>query len=166
MVTVLIECKDAELPLARTLAALVSGAVEGLIREVVVLDGGSMDGTLGVADAAGCSLYRQWNMGEVIAKARGAWLLVLEAGARPQAGWIGEVGEYMIHGRHPAAFSPSTLFNKPLLKRVFGQSTPLEYGLLLKKPIETVASDMALSDFVRGRAKRLRSEIIPAWAVS
>ena len=51
MISVFIECKDQEKALAVTLAALVHGAVEGLVAEVVILDQGSRDGT---ALLAGC----------------------------------------------------------------------------------------------------------------
>jgi len=37
-----------------TLSALVSGAAAGIVRDVVLADGGSKDETEAVADAAGC----------------------------------------------------------------------------------------------------------------
>ena len=54
MISVLIETKDGEEGLARTLATLVGGAVEGVVREVIVCDKGSTDHTHSVAEHAGC----------------------------------------------------------------------------------------------------------------
>ena len=83
MVTVLMECRDQEQPLARSLAALVPGAVEGLIREVLVLDRGSTDGSARVAEAAGCSFLKDTDVGAALARARSDWIFLLEPGARP-----------------------------------------------------------------------------------
>ncbi len=41
MLTIIMECRDDEAELAQTLSALVSGAVEGIVRDVIVLDHGS-----------------------------------------------------------------------------------------------------------------------------
>lgn len=63
MLTVIMECRDHEPELAHTLSALVTGAVEGLVSDVVILDHGSRDGSSRVADAAGCRFYGQWDIG-------------------------------------------------------------------------------------------------------
>jgi glycosyltransferase involved in cell wall biosynthesis len=55
MISVLIETKDDEEGLARTLSTLIGGAVEGLVREVIVCDRGSTDQTHKVAEHAGCA---------------------------------------------------------------------------------------------------------------
>ena len=88
MLTVIMECHDQEPELAQTLSVLVAGAVEGLVSDVIVLDHGSQDGSSMVADAAGCRFYPQWDMKDVLAKARGEWLLLVEPGARLGHGWI------------------------------------------------------------------------------
>ena len=56
MLSVIIPTLNCERALALTLAMLVPGAVSGMVREVVLADGGSTDATLEVADAAGCSV--------------------------------------------------------------------------------------------------------------
>ncbi len=56
MFAVVIPTLDDEEPLALTLAALVPAAAEGIVREVVVVDGGSSDRTRDVADATGCAV--------------------------------------------------------------------------------------------------------------
>ncbi|TIT31983.1 MAG: glycosyltransferase, partial [Mesorhizobium sp.] len=54
MLSVLIQTLNDEERLARTLASLIGGAVEGVVRDVVVCDGGSTDQTHRVAEHAGC----------------------------------------------------------------------------------------------------------------
>jgi glycosyltransferase involved in cell wall biosynthesis len=54
MLSVVIETNNDEDALARTLASLVSAAVEGVVREVIVCDRGSTDRTHLVAEHAGC----------------------------------------------------------------------------------------------------------------
>jgi len=91
MISVLIECKDQDKALAVTLAALVHGAVEGLVAEVVILDRGSRDGTAQLADAAGCRFLDNPDLRDVVRSARGDWLLLIEPGARPLLGWVDPV---------------------------------------------------------------------------
>lgn len=70
MLSVVIPTENSEEGLARTLASLVPAAAEGVVREVVVVDAGSKDGTRIVADAAGCSL----------AEGTGGWMARVTAG--------------------------------------------------------------------------------------
>jgi glycosyltransferase involved in cell wall biosynthesis len=101
MLTVVIATQDCEEPLARTLAALVPGAADGVIGDVVVVDAGSADGTTVVADAAGCTLVA--SSGPLGARLRrGAeagrghrFLMFLRPGAVLEPGWHREVGAYL-----------------------------------------------------------------------
>ena len=54
MISVIIATNESEQLLVPTLAALVPGAMAGIVREVIVADAGSRDGTAAVADVAGC----------------------------------------------------------------------------------------------------------------
>jgi hypothetical protein len=54
MISVLIQTHNDEEALARTLASLVGGSIEGVVREVIVCDRGSIDQTRLVAEHAGC----------------------------------------------------------------------------------------------------------------
>jgi glycosyltransferase involved in cell wall biosynthesis len=72
--------------LTATLAALAPAAVDGLVRQVIVADGGSSDETLAVADDAGADVV-SGALSATVAAARQPWVLVLAAGARPQVGW-------------------------------------------------------------------------------
>jgi len=98
MISVVIPTLDAEAGLGRTLAALVPAAVEGLVREVVVVDGGSADRTLEIADAAGADILRagrgrglQLRAGA--GRARFPWLLFLHADTELERGWEREAAQ-------------------------------------------------------------------------
>jgi hypothetical protein len=166
MLTVVLECQDQEPELAQTLSVLVAGAVEGLVSDVVVLDHGSRDGTLRVADAAGCRFHSQWDITDVVRSARGEWLLFVEPGARPQAGWIDEISEYVALNRQPARFTASRGYRRPFFQRLGRAVPPLELGFLMPKAqaVATAKSGMRLGEFAKGQKPRqLSSEMIPAW---
>ncbi len=168
MLTVIMECRDQEPELAHTLSALVTGAVEGLVSDVVILDHGSRDGSSRVADAAGCRFHGQWDIEDVVRSARGRWLLLIEPGARPQTGWIDEIMEYVAVCSQPARFSPSRYHRPSLLSRLLRRAAPLENGYLLNKndAVAVVRSGMALSDLAGGqKPRRLNAELAPAWAL-
>jgi cellulose synthase/poly-beta-1,6-N-acetylglucosamine synthase-like glycosyltransferase len=166
MLTVLMECRDQEAELAQTLSILVSAAVEGLVSDVIVLDHGSRDGSSRVADAAGCRFHTHWDIKDVLRSARGEWLLLMEAGARPQSGWIDEAMEYLALNRQSARFSPSRNYRRPFFKRIGRAVPPLEYGLLVPKrhAIAVAKSGMSLEALAKGeKTVKLASEMIPAW---
>jgi rSAM/selenodomain-associated transferase 2 len=92
MISVIIPTLDAEDGLARTLSALVPAAVDGLVREVIVIDGGSSDATAAIADEAGATfVVKSGGRGyQLIAGARRArfpWLLFLHADTVLESGW-------------------------------------------------------------------------------
>jgi hypothetical protein len=165
MLTVLMETRNNEAEIAHSLAALVTGAVEGLVRDVVLLDHGSQDGSSRVADAAGARFCQNWDMAALVGAARGDWLLLLEPGARPIGRWVDDVAEYMALGRAPARFSPSPIDERSLVSKILSRASPLEFGLLLPRPqaVSMARSGMALEDFARARPiRKMRCELIPA----
>lgn len=168
MLTVIMECRDQEPELAHTLSTLVSGAVEGLISDVIVLDHASSDGSSRVAEAAGCRFHTDWDIQDIVASARGDWILMMEAGSRPQSGWIEDILEYTSLNTQPARFSPSRHYRPSLLARFTRRSPPLEYGLLVGKQqaMSIAKSGMPLADFARAqKARRLSAELIPSWVL-
>lgn len=167
MLTIIMECRDNEAELAQTLSALVCGAVEGVVRDVIVLDRGSRDGSAAVADAAGCRFLTDWELADVLRSARGDWLLLLEPGARPLAGWVDAVIDHAAVDPAPACFSGARSYRRPFLQR-FGRMPPLERGYLVSKrqAAATARAGMGLADIARGgKARSLAAEIVPAWAV-
>jgi glycosyltransferase involved in cell wall biosynthesis len=100
MLSVVIATENAERSLVPTLAALVPGAMAGVVREVIVADAGSDDATATIADAAGCRIdVLQAPLGERLrqaaASARAAWLLFLRPGAVPDATWTEEARRFI-----------------------------------------------------------------------
>ena len=83
MITAIIETENEEVSLAHALAALVPAATEGLLRDVIVVDRGSHDGTRLVADAAGCTIIDAAEESDArraaVDRARGDWLLFTPA---------------------------------------------------------------------------------------
>jgi glycosyltransferase involved in cell wall biosynthesis len=100
MLSVIIATQDSERLLLPTLAALIPGATEGLISEVIVADGGSRDDTAFVAEVAGCNfLAIEGTLGgrlkKAAAAARAPWLLFLRPGIILDTVWIGEARRFV-----------------------------------------------------------------------
>jgi len=167
MLTVLIETRNHEEALARSLAALVPAAVEGFVREVIVCDRGSTDHTHYVAEHAGCHFLAEGGIAAGIRQAKGEWLLLLEPGARLADGWTEEVAIHAARQTIPARFSRARADRTPFLARMFAARRPLAEGLLITrrqalalsgkgKDAEAIAGGLA--------AKRLPAEILVAAA--
>lgn len=101
MISVIIPTFNSEIALAQTLAALVSAAADGVVREVIVVDAGSSDHTHKVADAAGCEWREshgprsQQLMTGAAAVRRGEWLLFLSPDTVLETGWHHEVQAFV-----------------------------------------------------------------------
>lgn len=100
MISVIIPTLNAESGLAAALSALVPAMVDGLVREVIVVDGGSTDRTLAIADQAGTRVVtsqpgrgRQLRAGAEAA--RFPWLLFLHADTVLEPGWEREVSAFV-----------------------------------------------------------------------
>jgi rSAM/selenodomain-associated transferase 2 len=96
MISVVVPTLNSEAGLPATLAALVTAAVDGLVREVIVVDGGSRDGTAAIADQTGARLIvsargRGNQLAAGAREARFPWLLFLHADTVLEDGWEREV---------------------------------------------------------------------------
>lgn len=92
MISVVIPTLNAESGLAAALIALVPATVDGLVREVIIVDGGSTDRTLEIVDQAGATLVRSGpgrgrQLAAGAAAARMPWLLFLHADTILEPGW-------------------------------------------------------------------------------
>jgi len=105
MLSVVIETNNHEEALARTLSALVSAAVEGMVRDVLVLGRGSTDDTASVAEHSGCVFLADADLTSALQQARGDWLLLLRPGARLVEGWSEEVRRHIAAAGTPACFT-------------------------------------------------------------
>ncbi len=100
MISVVIPTRDAEQTLAPVLAALIPAAVDGFIREVIVVDGGSSDRTLMIAENTGVEIVttapgrgRQLRLGAK--RARFPWLLFLHSDTELAQGWEQAAASFM-----------------------------------------------------------------------
>lgn len=99
-ISVVIPVLNDEAALATCLAGLFEGVQAGLIRELVVVDGGSDDGSVALAKEAGAMVVEtaasrggQLRLG--CAKAAGDWLMVLHADSDLDEGWSAAVGGHL-----------------------------------------------------------------------
>jgi rSAM/selenodomain-associated transferase 2 len=100
MITVVIPTLNAESGLAASLTALVPATVDGLVREVIIVDGGSSDRTLAIADQAGATMIKaEAGRGRQLAAgardARMPWLLFLHADTVLEPGWEREASAFI-----------------------------------------------------------------------
>ena len=96
MITVIFPTLDSQRALVPALSALVPGSAAGLVREVILADGGSRDDTEKIADIAGCHFLKGPHdpgarLRAAAHQARGPWLLFLDPAAMLQEGWMREV---------------------------------------------------------------------------
>jgi rSAM/selenodomain-associated transferase 2 len=92
MISVIIATQNSERTLPATLSALVPSAVDGIVRQVIVVDGGSTDQTTTIADLAGADVIstapgRGGQLAHGAARARFPWLLFLNADTVLNEGW-------------------------------------------------------------------------------
>jgi glycosyltransferase involved in cell wall biosynthesis len=120
MLTVIIPTFNSERTLAPTLAMLVQGAMSGLVREVVVADGGSTDATLEIADSAGCTLASPADGAATLggrlkataAAARAPWLLFLRPGTVLEVTWHDEAALFIDETEREGDVRSAAVFRK------------------------------------------------------
>jgi glycosyltransferase involved in cell wall biosynthesis len=100
MISVIIPTLNAERLLPRCFDSLIPAAVRGVVREVIVSDAGSSDGTLDIADGAGAHIVHarkgrgmQFIEGAAIAKSD--WLLFLHPETSLEPGWEVEAESFI-----------------------------------------------------------------------
>ncbi len=100
MITVIVPTLNAEAGLPSALTALVPAVVDGIVREVIVVDGGSTDRSCEIADHAGATVLRTGSgrggqLAEGAAQARFPWLLFLHADTVLDDGWHREAQAFI-----------------------------------------------------------------------
>jgi rSAM/selenodomain-associated transferase 2 len=160
-------------------AALLEGVEAGLIREMIVSDGGSSDGSCAVADALGA----QWITGDAsrggqlrrgCAQARGAWLLVVHADTQLSPGWSDAVQRHLARsdaGNFQLAFDGGGFAARfvagwaNLRSRLFGLPYG-DQGILVPRALYEAAGgyadiplmeDVALARALRGQLRGLEA---------
>lgn len=109
LISVIIPTLNAADALPRCLEALMQGLEAGLIRELIVVDGGSGDGTGAIAQAWGAQVLvapasRGGQLRIGCAAAKGEWLLILHADTVLDRGWADVLSRHIRTSRRPAWF--------------------------------------------------------------
>jgi hypothetical protein len=100
MLTIIIPTLNSERALVATLAPLIQGAMSGLVREVIIADGGSNDATVQVADLAGCTVLGSTatlgtRLHAAALAARAPWLMFLRPGIVLDPSWLDETSRFI-----------------------------------------------------------------------
>jgi rSAM/selenodomain-associated transferase 2 len=177
-ISVVIPSLNAAAALPACLAALVEGLQAGLIREVILSDGGSIDGTPQLAEGWGGEVIsgapsRGGQLRRGCEAARGEWLLVLHADTVLAPGWTDAVQDHMARGAGAAGWFRLRFDQRGLAPRLVAGWANLrsrfglpygDQGLLLPRalydavggyPDQPLMEDVALARALRGRLARL-----------
>lgn len=108
-ISVVIPTLNSGASLAQCLASLGAGLEAGIIRELIISDGGSTDETQQIADLAGAVLIkgtagRGAQIARGVAQAEGAWLLVLHADTVLEVGWADAVQAHVVRHSDKAGY--------------------------------------------------------------
>lgn len=108
-ISVVVPVLDAEASLAGCASALLEGIDAGLIRELIVSDGGSRDGTRAIAEELGAlwvsgPASRGGQIGRGCRHAQGEWLLILHADTQLQEGWSACVAAHLAQSKKAGYF--------------------------------------------------------------
>jgi hypothetical protein len=150
MLSVVIATHHSERALLPTLAALVSGAAAGIVREVIVADAGSRDATTAIADGAGCRVLvsaqgRGARLKAAADAARAPWLLFLRPGVILDTTWVDETRRFVedteLRGCadtraavfRASAFRPPLLEALALLRAALGAKPDASQTLVIAK---------------------------------
>ena len=107
MISVIVQTLNNERTLSACLAALVPAAVDAIVTEVIVVDGGSSDATLDIVEDAGAK--RADSVAAAAATAKSDWLLLLPATLRLETGWDAEAAAHVQNqGGRAARFRAAT----------------------------------------------------------
>jgi rSAM/selenodomain-associated transferase 2 len=136
MLSVIIPALNAERTLPRTLSALLPGMIDGVVREVILVDGGSTDDTIAIAEAAGVDIVRsergrgqQLMMGAE--RARHSWMLFLHADTALGDHWHQDVRRF-IQSTHATDLKPKAAAFKFAIDDIGVQARILEHAVGLR----------------------------------
>lgn len=185
-ISVIIPTLNAGEDLPACLMALGEGLNEGLIRELIVSDGGSSDTTLRTAESAGAQVVtgppsRGGQLRRGAAAAEGAWLLFLHADSQFAEGWTRAVKRHLLtdkaaafrltfRSRHPMARLTEAWAN--LRSRLFGLPYG-DQGLLIPRQLYDeiggyaeipLMEDVAIARALRGRLTLLSATVTTSAA--
>lgn len=144
MLTALIHAKTTSGALAVTLSSLVPAVAEGLVSHAVVVMAAADPDAERIADAMGASVViapsGHWQAAALTA--RGAWVLLLEAGETPGHDWIAAIEQHLLlqsSAHQRPALLPSAGFSAAFGERLAVMATPHRLRSGLVSPRSAVA---------------------------
>ncbi|SNR25647.1 glycosyltransferase [Puniceibacterium sediminis] len=152
-ISIIIPTLDAADGLTVTIPSLMEGLEAGLVRELILSDGGSTDATRAVADAAGAvwltaPVSRSVRLRRGADAARGDWLMFLESGTALSKGWARDLGEVL---QTPGAHHFRLRFHgRALFPRMAAGVANLRAGMRLPDREHGLLIDRATYDAVGG----------------
>ncbi len=177
--SVIIPTLNAAPALPATAEALLSGATEGLIREMVISDGGSADQTQAVARELGALWVegpagRGGQIARGVAASSGEWLLILHADTHLSDGWTDAARRHMNAQPDRAGYFRLNFRTAGIAPRLVARGANLrarhlglpygDQGMLISRdllltiggyPDIPLMEDVALADRLRGRLSAL-----------
>lgn len=176
-ISVIIPTLNAEHSLPGCLGGLMEGVEAGLIRELIISDGGSTDATGAIAQAWGAEILhaapsRGGQLNRGCAQATGEWLLVLHADTVLQAGWHKQVQAHLAQSDKAgwfrlafdrSGFAARTVAGWANLRSRFGLPYG-DQGLLVSRdlyaqfggyPDQPLMEDVAIARALKGRLVEL-----------
>lgn len=137
MITIIMPCLNAAGSLQKSLPPLVDGVLAGLVSKLIVVDGGSTDNTVKIADAAGAAIIEtKAGRGHQLKLGAGAattdFLLFLHADTVLAPDWVEAAGQFCAD-RGPmaqaAAYFKFALDDKGAAAKAMSQMVHLRNGL-------------------------------------
>jgi rSAM/selenodomain-associated transferase 2 len=184
-ISVLIPTFNAASRIGPTLGALTEGLEAGLIHDLVISDGGSVDDIEKIADLAGAVFVtgpasRGGQLRRGAQSARGDWLLVLHADTVLRSGWTKAVLEHLQSAPDRAACFHLAFDAKGLAPRIvaawanfrtWALSLPYgDQGLLISRDTYDAVGGFLdiplMEDVAMARALRGRLDLLPHTAVT
>ncbi len=144
MITAIILASHDANALTRTLNALIGAAVEGLVRDVVVVASHDNEVAARLAEQAGCALVLPGAFATAVRAAKGEWLMLLQSGALPEPGWEEAVSHHIQSGGGAARFRRSPLAARAPLARLFQAEQALALGVIIEKRRALTLGEAAL----------------------
>lgn len=135
LISVILPTCNAEDYLVRTLSSLMPGVVEGLIKEVIIVDTGSTDATLEIAESTGCRIVhvdpsRGLQLWQGCREAKGDWLLILHPDSQLDSHWLSSVHQHMKAHDKQAGFFHIRFDQPSWFSRIWGEVIALRAQLL------------------------------------
>jgi len=182
-ISVVIPTLNAASALAPCLGALGEGLNADLIREVIVTDGGSTDGTLELADQAGAVIVkgdasRGGQLRRGCEAAQGEWLLIVHADSWLEEGWTESVLRHLASDEGCAGYfrlrfrakglAPRIVENWANMRSRFFEMPYGDQGLLIRRDMYDdvggfadipLMEDVAIARNLKGRLEPLSATI-------